>query len=219
MSLQVTFPQVDCETSVRETSRTLGESRSGEVYVIHEGKAVGFICESDIVGLVAQGRNPEHTKAREIMRSPPPVIREDAQLDDLIQLYSKHPTNKVLVVDKDGKPTGAIAVGQFFQGLSCFATGSPLSRVYAALASGPRLEVISALSNRPMKIPELAKRLLVKEVTVRHHLRALMEAGLVREEQSARGKPGRPSALYNITPFLFQKYQDPIKLTAVGSRC
>ncbi|MBI2183467.1 MAG: ArsR family transcriptional regulator [Thaumarchaeota archaeon] len=196
----------------------MSEARSGEIYVLRNGKVVGIIRESDVVGLVARGLSPDNVKAKDVMHSPPPVVQEGAQLDELLEFYSKNPTSKVLVVDKEGKPAGTIAIGQFFQGLSCFTMGSPLPRVCGALASGPRLELINALASRPMRIPELAERLSLKEVTVRHHLRALMEVGLVKEEQSTRGKPGRPSAVYSITPSLFQRNQGTIKLATIATK-
>lgn len=199
------IPTVSGGDPVREAARIMKDSGAKEVYVLQGGKVVGMIHESDIVAkVVAEGLSPDRVKSRDVMRSPAPTVSRDAKLNDLLKVYSAAPASKILVVD-NGKPLGTIAVGEYFRALSCFSGGS-MARVCAAFASGPRLEIINLLASHSMTIVELAKKLGLKEVTVRHHLRALMQAGVITEGEAARGKPGRPSVMYGVAATLFKRY-------------
>ncbi len=204
-TVQVQVLTVSASDSVQEAAKAMKTSGDKEVYVLRNGKVVGIIHETDIVAkVVAEGLNPRKVKSEDIMQSPAPMVSRDAELDELLKVYAATQSSKLVIVD-NGKPLGTIAVGEYFRALSCF-SGGAVHRVCQAFASNPRLEIISLLTSHSMTIVELAEKLGLKEVTVRHHLRALIEAGVITEGEGTRGKPGRPSASYSVAPMLFRRY-------------
>ena len=75
------------------------------------------------------------------------------------------------------------------------------SEVFKALASDSRWEILNALEHEPKGINEIADRVGLKAITVRHHLSSLIQAGLVEPLQERKGGVGRPTTLYRITGY------------------
>ncbi|MBS7658301.1 MAG: helix-turn-helix domain-containing protein [Candidatus Bathyarchaeia archaeon] len=85
------------------------------------------------------------------------------------------------------------------------------SQTYKALANRARMEILHLLYKRPMSVEEIAEEIKLQPITVRHHLRALEEAGLITQKEYRVGKAGRPSVKYEISreipPISFPKRQ------------
>lgn len=73
------------------------------------------------------------------------------------------------------------------------------SDVFKALASDSRWEILNALANEPKDINEIADRVGLKAITIRHHLSSLTQAGLVEPLPERKGGVGRPTTVYRIT--------------------
>jgi predicted ArsR family transcriptional regulator len=73
------------------------------------------------------------------------------------------------------------------------------SEVFKALSSDSRWEILNALADEPKDINEIAGRVGLKAITVRHHLSSLTQAGLVEPLPKRKGSVGRPTTLYRIT--------------------
>jgi predicted ArsR family transcriptional regulator len=73
------------------------------------------------------------------------------------------------------------------------------SQVFKALASDSRWDILNALEDEPKAINEIADRVGLKSITVRHHLSSLTQAGLVEPLQERKGGVGRPTTVYRIT--------------------
>ncbi len=74
--------------------------------------------------------------------------------------------------------------------------------VYRALASKSRADILKLMYKKPRNIEELAEKLGLRPITVRHHVQALMEAGLVESYEERSGKSGRPTNYYRIPKLL-----------------
>ncbi len=70
--------------------------------------------------------------------------------------------------------------------------------VFAALASKPRMDILKSLSYKPKGINKLSEELELKSITVRHHIRVLMQAGLIDTSEEVKGTVGRPEVHYKI---------------------
>ncbi len=87
-------------------------------------------------------------------------------------------------------------------------------KVHHALSSDARAETLQLLYKKPHDIEEIAKKLKLQPVTVRHHIQALLEAGLLESYEERTGSAGRPKVYYKIskTPpivsFPARRYQD-----------
>jgi len=67
------------------------------------------------------------------------------------------------------------------------------------LASKPRLEILRVLYRKPHSIEEISQVVSLQPITVRHHLRALEEAGFVDSYEERTGTIGRPKVYYRIS--------------------
>jgi len=73
-------------------------------------------------------------------------------------------------------------------------------RAFATLAGGVRLQVLEALTSRPLSVGELARTLRRHRATVQYHLGFLLREGLVEEVPSVPSrKIGRPAVLYRAS--------------------
>lgn len=72
-----------------------------------------------------------------------------------------------------------------------------------ALSSKSRYDILTALSKGKMTILQIAKETGLSQMTVRFHLKTLMEAGLVRRCSTCRTvRAGRPGTLYELSKSL-----------------
>lgn len=60
------------------------------------------------------------------------------------------------------------------------------------------MQILRLLYRKPHSVEELAKKLNLQTITIRHHLQALMEAGIIEYHEERSGTVGRPRAYYSI---------------------
>lgn len=70
--------------------------------------------------------------------------------------------------------------------------------LHRALSSDTRVETLKLLYRKPHDIEEIAKKLKLQPVTVRHHIQALQEAGLLESYEERTGLAGRPKTFYKL---------------------
>ncbi len=71
-------------------------------------------------------------------------------------------------------------------------------KVHQALSSESRAETLQLLYQKPHDVDEIARKLKLRPVTVRHHIAALLEAGLLETFEGRTGLAGRPKTYYKI---------------------
>lgn len=87
------------------------------------------------------------------------------------------------------------------------------SVLYRTLASPSRMQILRLLYRKPLSVEEISQKLNLQAITIRHHLKALMEAGIVEFHEERSGSAGRPRAYYTIhktfpsTSFPKRQYQ------------
>jgi len=69
---------------------------------------------------------------------------------------------------------------------------------YRALSSKSRLDILKLLYRKPMSVEEIAERLGLQPITIRHHLQSLVEAGFIEATEERAGSVGRPKIYYRI---------------------
>lgn len=77
-----------------------------------------------------------------------------------------------------------------------------MSEVYRALSSKSRIEIVKLLYNKPLGIDELAEKLQLQPITVRHHIQSLVDANLLESYEERSGLRGRPKTYYRIAKSL-----------------
>lgn len=73
-------------------------------------RLVGIVTDRDLaIKVVAEGREPEGTRAEQVMSRRPVTCGAADDLDSAIQAMEQHQIRRILVVDRDGRLTGIIA--------------------------------------------------------------------------------------------------------------
>src|SRR5512136_1163223 len=64
------------------------------------------------------------------------------------------------------------------------------------------MAIVKLLYNKPLGIDELAEKLQLRPITIRHHIRSLVDANLLESFEGKSGVPGRPKIYYRIAKSL-----------------
>ncbi len=70
--------------------------------------------------------------------------------------------------------------------------------IHHALSSEARVEILKLIYKKPRGIEEISGSLKLQPVTIRHHIQALLEAGLLEFHEERSGSAGRPKTFYTI---------------------
>lgn len=72
------------------------------------------------------------------------------------------------------------------------------AEAYRALSSKSRLDILKLLYRKPMSVEEIAQKLSLQPITIRHHLQSLVEAGFIEAIEERAGSVGRPKIHYKM---------------------
>lgn len=72
------------------------------------------------------------------------------------------------------------------------------AEAYRALSSKSRLDILKLLYRKPMSVEDIAEKLGLQPITIRHHLQSLVEAGFIEATEERVGSVGRPKIIYKI---------------------
>ena len=72
-------------------------------------------------------------------------------------------------------------------------------KVHQALSNNTRAEILKLLYRKPLGVDDMAKKLNLRPVTIRHHLQSLQEARLLETFEKRSGIAGRPKTYYKIS--------------------
>lgn len=101
------------ETNLRDVARVMVDEDCGALPVLENEqsrKPIGIVTDRDIVcRLVAQGRNPLDSTARDAMTGEAVTVRQDASLEECEKLMEQKQVRRVPVVDQNGACCGIVA--------------------------------------------------------------------------------------------------------------
>lgn len=72
------------------------------------------------------------------------------------------------------------------------------AEAYRALASKSRMDILKLLYRNDMSVEQLAQKLGLQPITVRHHLQSLVESGFIEAVEERAGSVGRPKIFYRL---------------------
>jgi predicted ArsR family transcriptional regulator len=72
------------------------------------------------------------------------------------------------------------------------------AEAYRALSSKSRLDILKLLYRKPMSVEEIADKLGLQPITIRHHLQSLVESGFIEAVEERAGSVGRPKIYYKM---------------------
>lgn len=98
--------------SLRDVARIMKDRDTGVVPVVDGRKIIGIITDRDIVvrGL-AEGKNLENATASDLMTKHIRSVRDDASVNDALELMSSAEVRRVAVVDKNDDLVGIVSLG------------------------------------------------------------------------------------------------------------
>ena len=98
--------------SLRDVARIMKDSDTGVVPVVDGRKIIGLITDRDIVvrGL-AEGKNLENVRVNELMTKSVRSVREDASLNEALELMSSAEIRRVAVVNGNDELVGIVSLG------------------------------------------------------------------------------------------------------------
>jgi CBS domain-containing protein len=106
-------PECVSETdSLRDVARIMKDRDTGVVPVVNGRKVVGLITDRDIVvrGL-AEGKNIENASVSELMTKQVRTVRDDATVNDALELMNSAEVRRVAVINSNDELVGIVSLG------------------------------------------------------------------------------------------------------------
>jgi len=72
------------------------------------------------------------------------------------------------------------------------------AETYQALSSKSRLDILRLLYRKPMSVEQIAEKLGLQPITIRHHMQCLVQAGFIEASAEKASSAGRPKIFYKI---------------------
>lgn len=100
------------DDTVQKAARIMVEEDTGALPVGEHDKVVGMVTDRDIaVRVVAAGADPADMKVRDVMSSDVTTVREDEDVDRVVEIMAAEQVRRVPVVNDDEKLVGIISLG------------------------------------------------------------------------------------------------------------
>jgi CBS domain-containing protein len=98
------------DAAVIEAARLMKQEDVGSVPIVEDGHLVGTLTDRDIViRVIAEGRDPQSTKIRDVASHDLVTIDPDQDLDEALHLMAQHQVRRLPVVEEDGEVVGMLA--------------------------------------------------------------------------------------------------------------
>ena len=100
---------IDADQTVAYAARMLKDENVGLAPVVEGNRLVGTLTDRDIVvRVVADGRDPQTVKVREVASSALVTVDPEQDLDEALRLMASHQVRRLPVVE-DGRVVGVLA--------------------------------------------------------------------------------------------------------------
>lgn len=101
---------IDADKSVAYAAQMMRDENVGLAPIVEGDRLVGTLTDRDIaVRIVAEGRDPERTTAREAMSSQLVTVDPHQDLDEALRLMARHQVRRLPVVEENGTLVGVVA--------------------------------------------------------------------------------------------------------------
>lgn len=120
--------------TIRDAARIMAKQDTGVVPVVEGKKVVGMITDRDIVvRLIAEGKDASSSKVTDAMSKQVRSIRDDAGIDDALQLMSSAQVRRIPVVNASNEIVGIVSMGD----LSKTDQDNKIGRVIETISEAP----------------------------------------------------------------------------------
>jgi CBS domain-containing protein len=105
-----TLRTIDADESVAYAAKMMRDEDVGLAPIVEGERLVGTLTDRDIaVRVVAEGRDPEATKAREVASTDVVTVEPTHDLDEALRLMAQHQVRRIPVVENGGRLVGIVA--------------------------------------------------------------------------------------------------------------
>jgi CBS domain-containing protein len=101
---------IDADKSVAYAAKMLRDEDVGLAPIVEGDRLVGTLTDRDIaIRVVAEGRDPDSTTAREVASTELVTLDPQQDLDEALRLMAEHQVRRLPVVEEDGRLVGIVA--------------------------------------------------------------------------------------------------------------
>jgi CBS domain-containing protein len=100
---------VEPQTSLAQVAKKMRVEDADSIAVMSAGRMLGIITERDLVRAIADGVDPQKTKADVIMSADPATVTEDEEVAVVAVKMMRLGIRHLPVVDSEGSPIGLIS--------------------------------------------------------------------------------------------------------------
>jgi CBS domain-containing protein len=101
---------IDAEKPVAYAAKMMRDEDVGLAPIVEGDHLVGTLTDRDIaIRVVAEGRDPEATKVRDVASTDLVTIDPQQDLDEALRLMAQHQVRRIPVVEEDGRLVGVLA--------------------------------------------------------------------------------------------------------------
>jgi CBS domain-containing protein len=101
---------IDADKSVAYAAKMMRDENVGLAPIVEGDKLIGMLTDRDIaVRVVAEGRDPNQIKVREVASQKLITIDPQQDLDEALRMMAEHQVRRLPVVEEDGRLVGVVA--------------------------------------------------------------------------------------------------------------
>jgi CBS domain-containing protein len=121
---------IEPDKTVVDAAKLMGDEDAGLIPIVEGQKLVGTITDRDIATrVVAESKDPQSTKVRDVMTSRLVTVDPDQDLDEALRLMAQHQVRRLPVVEGDGKIVGIVAQADVAKHSSDEQTGEVVQQI------------------------------------------------------------------------------------------
>jgi CBS domain-containing protein len=121
---------IDGDKSVQHAAKMMRDENVGFAPIVEGTRLIGALTDRDIATMVvAEGKDPETTTARDIATRNVVTVGPDEDLDAALQLMARHQVRRIPVVHQDGQLVGVVAQADVAREAKSKATGEVVEEI------------------------------------------------------------------------------------------
>jgi CBS domain-containing protein len=121
---------IDADKPVSHAARMMRDEDVGLAPIVEGDRLIGTVTDRDIaIRVVAEGKDPESTKVRDIASTDLITIDPQQDLDEALQLMARHQVRRLPVVEEDGRLVGVVAQADIARRADERETGELVERI------------------------------------------------------------------------------------------
>src|SRR5256884_1406054 len=101
---------IDSDKSVAYAAKMMRDENVGLAPIVEGDRLVGTVTDRDVtIRVVAEGKDPESTKVKEIASTDLVTVDPQQDLDEALRLMAQHQVRRLPVVENEGRVVGVLA--------------------------------------------------------------------------------------------------------------